>query len=141
MTLLNERNADVRRGLLQAFARDNVFRWLRIFAAGSGQSGEPRRGIVLTFILAQICVLLADLDTIAPLITMAFLVTYGLLNLATFYESITKNPSYRPQFKFCHWTTSFTGAVGCAAVMLLIDWRWAKLPRENLGGFGRRPNI
>ncbi|MGI9471117.1 MAG: amino acid permease [Rubripirellula sp.] len=111
--------------ILQSLARDRLFPRLEPLGAKSGKNSEPRRAIFVTFLISQAGVLLADLDTIAPLITMAFLVTYGLLNLATFYEAITKNPSYRPQFKFCHWTTSFTGAVGCGAVMLLIDWRWA----------------
>lgn len=111
--------------ILQALARDNVFRWLRPFEYGSGKTNEPRRAVVLTFIIAQICIVLADLNTIAPLITMFFMITYGLLNLATFYESITRNPSYRPSFRFSHWTTSLLGAAGCLAVMFLIDWRWA----------------
>ena len=111
--------------IIQSLARDHVFNRLTPFGAGSGPSSEPRRAIVLTFLISQAGILLADLDTIAPLITMAFLVTYGLLNLATFYESITKNPSYRPQFKFSHPIASLAGAVGCGAVMLLIDWRWA----------------
>ncbi len=111
--------------ILQAFSRDNVFDWLKPFGAGSGASNEPRRAIVLTFVIAQVCILLADLNTIAPLITMFFMLTYGLLNLATFYEAITKNPSYRPRFRYCHWSTSLAGALGCIAVMFLIDWRWA----------------
>jgi amino acid transporter len=111
--------------ILQAFARDNVFQFLRPFGTGSGPSSEPRRAVILTFVISQICILAADLNTIAPLITMAFMITYGLLNLATFYESITKNPSYRPRFRFCHWTTSLLGAAGCLAVMFLIDWVWA----------------
>ncbi len=111
--------------ILQAFARDNVFPSLRIFAVGSGLRHEPRRAIVVTFVIAQVCIVSADLNTIAPLITMFFLITYGLLNLATFYESITKNPSYRPRFRFCHWTTSLAGAIGCLAAMFLIDWKWA----------------
>ncbi|MBN2580560.1 MAG: amino acid permease [Pirellulales bacterium] len=113
--------------ILQAFARDNVFRKLGFFGAGSGVSGEPRRAIVLTFLISQTCILTADLNTIAPLITMAFLITYGLLNLATFYESATKNPSYRPRFRLCHWSTSLAGAAGCLAVMFLIDWIWASV--------------
>jgi hypothetical protein len=56
---------------------------------------------------------------------MFFMVTYGLLNLATFYEAITRNPSYRPRFRWCHWTISLGGAIGCLAVMFLIDWKWA----------------
>ena len=108
--------------ILQALARDEVFRPLHFFGVASGASREPRRAIVLTFLIAQACIVLASLDTIAPLITMFFLITYGLLNLATFYEAITKNPSYRPRFRFSHWTTSLLGAIGCVAVMLLIHW-------------------
>ena len=111
--------------ILQAFARDNVFQWLRPFSAGSGKSNEPRLAVALTFVIAQVCILSADLNSIAPLITMFFMITYGLLNLATFYEAITKNPSYRPRFRYCHWSTSLAGAVGCLGVMFLIDWRWA----------------
>lgn len=59
----------------QAFARDDVFHWLRPFGAGSGQNHKPRREIMLTFLISQICILLADLDTIAPLITMSFMIT------------------------------------------------------------------
>lgn len=111
--------------ILQSLARDRLFRQLEPLSVTSGQNAEPRRAILVTFLISQSGIMLADLNTIAPLITMAFLVTYGLLNLATFYESITKNPSYRPQFKWCHWSTSLAGAIGCGLVMLLIDWRWA----------------
>ncbi len=113
--------------ILQAFARDNVLESLRFFAAGSGPSNEPRRAVFVSFVISQACILLGDLDAIAPIVTMAFLITYGLLNLATFYEAITKNPSYRPRFRWCHWSMSLAGAVGCLAVMLLIDWRWASV--------------
>ncbi len=111
--------------ILQSLARDRLFKSLTLFGAQSGRNREPRRAILATFMISQAGIFLADLNTIAPLITMAFLVTYGLLNLATFYEAITKNPSYRPQFKFCHWSTSLAGAIGCGIVMMLIDWRWA----------------
>ena len=111
--------------IIQAFARDHIFSWLSFFGAGSGKSREPRRATVLTFVVAQTCVLVGDLNAIAPIITMFFMITYGLLNLATFYEAITKNPSYRPTFRYCHWTLSLLGAVGCLAVMLLINWAWA----------------
>lgn len=119
--------------ILQAFARDDVFRRLRVFAAGSRPANEPRRATVLTFVIAQVCVVSADLNTIAPLITMFFMITYGLLNLATFYEAVTKNPSYRPRFRYCHWTTSLAGAVGCVLVMFLVDWRWASVSIVLIG--------
>ena len=106
--------------ILQAFARDDVFRSIRFLASGSGPNNEPRRAVVLTFVVSQACILLGDLNAIAPILTMAFMITYGLLNLATFYESITANPSYRPTFRYCHWSLSLLGAASCLTVMFLI---------------------
>lgn len=111
--------------ILQALAKDKIFPSLRLFAAGSGATNEPRRATVLTFIISSVCILLAELNSIAPLITMAFMITYGTINLATFYEGVTKNPSYRPTFRYNHWSTSLLGAIGCFAVMLLINWQSA----------------
>ncbi len=111
--------------ILQALARDEIFKRLNYFGAGSGPSQEPRRAIVMTAILAQFGILLGDLNAIAPIITMFFMITYGYLNLATFYEAITNNPSYRPTFRFCHWSTALLGAVGCGAVMILVSPMWA----------------
>ena len=112
--------------ILQAFAKDNVFPSIRGFSVGAGESDEPRRATVLTFLIAQSAILLvSDLNAITPLITMFFMITYGLLNLATFYEAITKNPSYRPRFRYSHWITSLAGTIGCVAVMFLVNWVWA----------------
>ncbi len=111
--------------ILQAFARDDIFSWLKVLGAGSGASQEPRRATFVTFVIAQACIMLGDLNAIAPVITMFFMITYGLLNLATFYEAVTRNPSYRPTFKYCHWSVSLLGAIGCLAVMFLINPLWA----------------
>lgn len=111
--------------ILQALSRDEIFRSLRYFSLGEGASNEPRRAVLATFVIAQCCIMVGDLNQIAPIITMFFMITYGLLNLATFYESVTRNPSYRPTFRYSHWSISLAGAVGCLAVMLLINWAWA----------------
>lgn len=111
--------------ILQALAGDEIYAHLRFFAVGSGTNREPRRGIVLTFVVSTICILLGNLDIIAPIITMAFMITYGTLNLATFYESVTHNPSYRPRFRYSHWSTALLGAIGCFGVMFLISWQAA----------------
>lgn len=113
--------------ILQAFARDNIFKSLRWFAHGSGLSGEPRRAVVLTFLIAQIGVMAGDLDAIAPVITMFFLMTYATVNLACFYEGYSNNPSFRPTFRFNHWSVALLGAIGCAGVMFLINALWASV--------------
>ena len=120
--------------VLQAFARDDIFHWLRQLGRGSGPNNEPRRAIVLTFTISQSCIVVADLNAIAPIITMAFMITYGLINFATFCEAIARNPSYRPRFRFSHWSTSLLGALACLAVMFLIDWFWAGISIGALGG-------
>jgi hypothetical protein len=56
---------------------------------------------------------------------MFFMVTYGTINLACFYESATKNPSYRPTFKISHWSSALLGTVGCGVVMILLEPVWA----------------
>jgi amino acid transporter len=113
--------------ILQALAKDSIFPSLKMFGIGSGPTSEPRRAVVLTFLISTVFILAGDLNTIAPLITMAFMITYGTINLATFYEGITKNPSYRPTFRYSHWSTSLLGAIGCGGVMLLMNWQWALL--------------
>jgi len=119
--------------ILQALARDNIFPRLRIFGRGSGSANEPRIAIFLTFLIAETAILLGDLNAIAPIITMFFMITYGMINLATFYESITKNPSYRPRFRFSHWTTELLGALACAVVMFFISPMWAIVAFATIG--------
>ncbi len=111
--------------ILQAFAKDNIFPFLRGFSRGSGAANEPRRATVLTCLIAQGGIFVGDLNAIAPIITMFFMVTYGTINLACFYESFTRNPSYRPAFRLSHWSSALAGAIGCVAVMLLMDPLWA----------------
>ena len=120
--------------ILQALARDEIFPSLKVFGIGSGPNAEPRRAVIVTFLISTIFVITGDLNSVAPLITMAFMITYGTINLATFYEGITKNPSYRPTFRFSHWSTSLLGAIGCAAVMLMMNWQWALISAAVMAG-------
>ena len=111
--------------VLQAFAADDVFPRLRPFAKGSGPAREPRRATIVTFVIAQAAIVLGDLDAVAPIITMFFMVTYGTLNLACFLEGITRNPSFRPRFRWHHWALSLLGGLLCLAVMFLMNALWA----------------
>ncbi|MCP3914156.1 MAG: amino acid permease [bacterium] len=111
--------------ILQALARDRIYPRIQIFAKGSGKAQEPRYAIVLTWVIAQLGILVGDLNAIAPVITMFFMITYGYLNLATFYESRARNPSYRPTFRLSHWSTALAGTIGCGLVMLLVSPVWS----------------
>jgi amino acid transporter len=103
---------------LQALGHDAVVP--RVFARGHRVTREPRVALFLSAAIAEVCILVGDLDFIAPIITMFFLATYGMVNLVAGLERLVSNPSYRPTFRV-HWAPSLLGAVGCAFVMFLIN--------------------
>lgn len=107
--------------VLQALARDHVLpRWLKWLGKGSKEDDAPRIGTIFTLIIALSAVYLGNLDIIAPILTMFFLTTYGVLNISAGLEKFIGSPSFRPKFKV-HWFFSLLGAFGCIAVMLLIN--------------------
>ena len=58
---------------------------------------------------------------IAPVVSMFFLISYGLLNYATFFEARSASPSFRPRFRWFHPYASLAGFSVCLATMLAID--------------------
>jgi hypothetical protein len=52
---------------------------------------------------------------------MFFLISYGLLNYATFYEARAASPSFRPRFRWFDLRLSLLGALACFGAMLAID--------------------
>ncbi|PWN05881.1 amino acid permease [Rhodohalobacter mucosus] len=107
--------------VLQALARDGVLpRWLRWLGTGSGEDDSPRIGTFITMIIALVAVFLGNLNVIAPILTMFFLTTYGVLNASAGIERLLDSPSFRPEFRV-HWSFSILGALGCLAVMFLIN--------------------
>ena len=105
--------------VLQALARDNILPFLEPFGLGAKKSGEPRRALLLTLGITLVTLLLAGdgqsggLNQVASVVTMVFLYTYGMTNLAAFVESFGANPSFRPRFKLYHWSTALLGTGGC----------------------------
>jgi amino acid transporter len=107
--------------ILQALASDKIFAFLNPFAKGEGESNNPRRGVMLSGVIAMITILLGDLNVIAPVVSMFFLISYGLLNYATFYEADAASPSFRPRFTYFDKRLSLLGALACIGVMLAIS--------------------
>lgn len=103
---------------LQALAIDDLAP--KMFAKGYGPLNEPRLGVLLTFFLAEIGILIGSLDLIAPILTMFFLATYGVTNLACGLENWASSPSFRPTFRVPTWV-SMVGALACFYVMSVIN--------------------
>ncbi|MDF1555192.1 MAG: amino acid permease [Deferrisomatales bacterium] len=107
--------------ILQAAAKDRIFPWLVPFAAGAGPSDNPRRGVLLSTVIAGATIALGNLNLVARLVSMFFLISYGLLNYATYYEARTGSPSFRPRFRWFHARVSLAGALLCLGCMLALD--------------------
>lgn len=103
---------------LQALSRDGIF--LRFFQRGRGKSNEPVAATLFTFVLVAGVLMVGTLNTIAPVLTMFFLITYGSLNMIAFLEGLIRRPGFRPTFRV-HWSVSLAGALGCVWVMFLIN--------------------
>lgn len=107
--------------VLQALARDRVLpRFLGWLGRGSGKDDSPRNGTLFTMVIALLAVYLGNLNIIAPVLTMFFLTTYGMLNAVAGIEGVLDSPSFRPSFKV-HWIFALLGTFGCIAVMFLIN--------------------
>lgn len=103
---------------LQAISRDRVTPgWM---AAEMGSPTEPRAAVLVTGIIAVCIIWIGDLNFVAPIITMFFLNTYGMVNLVAGIERLVGNPSFRPRFKV-PMILSLLGGLGCYGAMFLIN--------------------
>jgi potassium/chloride transporter 9 len=110
--------------LLQALARDKLLPGLSVFGKGREKDDEPIRAIFLTYAVAQV-VMLADINEIASFITMTYLMTFLVMNLATFFLKIGSAPNFRPSFQFFSWQTAFAGTIVSGAAMFFVDGLYA----------------
>ncbi|MDH5524039.1 MAG: hypothetical protein OEY01_08590 [Desulfobulbaceae bacterium] len=112
---------------LQALAGDEIMpspglsAWL---AAGVGPKQEPRNATIVVFGIALVFVLLGDVDFVAQVISMFFMVTYGAICLISFLEHFAADPSYRPSFR-SKWYISLFGAIACLWLMLEMSLPYA----------------
>ena len=107
--------------ILQSMAGDKIFPFLVPFAKGYGPAGNPRRGVLLSAGIAFATISLGKLNIIAPVVSMFFLISYGLFNYATFFEARSASPSFRPRFRWYNLRLSLVGACACFIVMFAID--------------------
>ena len=114
---------------LQALARDRIVpseSATRVLSAGVGELGEPRNATIVTAVLAFVVAMFGNVDFVARMISMFFMVTYGSLCAISFLEHFAARPSYRPSFR-SRWYISLAGAVICLFLMFQMDPLYALL--------------
>ena len=73
---------------LLALGQNKVVPLGKYFAQRS-KNGEPQIAILFTGLIVEVALIFGDLNTIAPLLTMFFLITYGTINMAVLVEKQT----------------------------------------------------
>ncbi|KAF2757057.1 hypothetical protein EJ05DRAFT_501598 [Pseudovirgaria hyperparasitica] len=106
--------------LLQALSRDNLLPGLGVFSQGTKKADEPTYAILFTYLLAQ-ATMLFDINQIASLITMIYLMTFLSTNLACFLLKISSAPNFRPSFRYFSWPTAAAGTLISGATMFFVD--------------------
>lgn len=103
--------------ILQAMSLDRITP--RVFGKGKGKSNEPVNALLLVFAIAFSGILIGELDVIARVVSMFYLVAYGVINLSFFLESWA-NPDFQPTFKVKRWV-GLIGFAASFAVMFKLD--------------------
>ena len=114
---------------LQAIGYDRIFpsgfinRWL---SKGSNGTNEPKNAVLITIVIAFFFIIIGDINFVAQIISMFFMVTYGAICLISFLEHFAADPSYRPTFK-SKWYLSFIGGVFSIWLMFKMNAPYAIL--------------
>jgi amino acid transporter len=82
--------------------------------------GQPRNALIITGLLIFLTMLLRDLNAVAPLVTMFFLITYAMLNVVVIVEQRLGLISFRPLFTV-HKVIPWVGLTGSLLTMFIIN--------------------
>lgn len=81
---------------------------------------EPRRAMAVSAVIVAAALMLRDLNAIAPLITLFFLITYAMLNVVVLVEKRLALVSFRPALRVPTIVPLF-GTVGCIGAMFIVN--------------------
>lgn len=120
---------------LQAIGFDDIFpqktlnRW---FAKGMKKDNEPVNGSLITIVIAFVFVVVGDVNFVAQIISMFFMVTYGAICLISFLEHFAADPAYRPTFR-SNWYISLIGALFSFWLMFQMNAPYAAISLLIMG--------
>jgi solute carrier family 12 sodium/potassium/chloride transporter 2 len=138
---------------LQAIGVDNILpnnfinRW---FGKGKQENNEPFNATLITVIIAFVFIYIGELDLVARIISMFFMITYGAICLISLLEHFAADPSYRPRFR-THWILSLVGTVISfwlmfkmntpiallSLIILALIYFFITASKKEAGGFGK----
>lgn len=109
--------------ILMALGRHSILPFSSAFGSVN-KRGEPTAAILFTAFVALLTITFGTLNQIASLLTMFFLITYGMINFTVLIEESIGIVSFRPTFRVPRLVPLF-GSFGCISVMFLINARFS----------------
>lgn len=86
----------------------------------TSKKGEPVNAMLITAVIVFVGIFLRDLNTIAPILTMFFMITYAMVNIVVLVEQSLSLPSYRPTLQVPLIVPAL-GAFGSIAIMFVMN--------------------
>lgn len=105
--------------ILQALGSHDILPAGKWFATKT-PTGEPRNAMLLTGAIVLGALMLRDLNAVAPLITMFFLITYAMINIVVLIEQHLGLVSFRPLLRLPRFV-ALAGAAGCVFAMFIVN--------------------
>ncbi|KAJ2187978.1 hypothetical protein EV181_002464, partial [Coemansia sp. RSA 532] len=106
--------------VLQAIAKDDLFAFLRPLKQRPGNDGMTR-AVLTTYVLGQMAFFVGDTNAVAPFTTMFNLIMFAFVNLACLVLKLAASVNFRPTFHYFKAWTACLGALGCFAIMCVVD--------------------
>ncbi|KAG9281937.1 solute carrier family 12 member 9 [Astyanax mexicanus] len=107
--------------ILHALAIDQLFGLPLAPAAITSQSGNPWVAVIFTWALVQCTVFAGQLNVIAGLVTVFYLLAYAAVDLACLALEWASAPNFRPTFQLFSWHTCLLGMLSCLVMMFVIN--------------------
>lgn len=105
--------------ILEALGGHNIVPAAHWFAKRT-KKGEPRNAMLGTSIIVILAIMLRELNAIAPLVAMIFLLTYATINLVVAIEQNLQLISFRPTLSIPK-IVPILGLTGCLVAMFIIN--------------------
>jgi len=92
------------------------------FSKGNGKHNDPKRGYLITFLIALAFIAIADFNIIANIISNCYLSSWSLVNISCFHSDYVSSSSWRPKFKYFNKWISLLCGIICLVLMFCFDW-------------------
>ncbi|KAK5624157.1 hypothetical protein CRENBAI_002463 [Crenichthys baileyi] len=107
--------------ILHALALDHLFGLPLAPATVTSNSGNPWVAVLYTWGLAQCVVFAGQLNAVASLVTVFYLLAYAAVDLACLALEWASAPNFRPTFQLFSWHTCLLGILSCLVMMFVIN--------------------